>query len=136
MDIIWLRCYFRSMLSARRRAFCEEYVVDLNGTQAAIRAGYEEASAGQEASRLLKNVKVRNFIAELQGKKRKLIEIKAEDIIEELHDIAFDEDNAMKDRLKALDLLARHKGLLTEKVEVSLDEGLAQRLSRLRKTGA
>ena len=39
--------------------FVDEYQVDLNGTQAAIRAGYSERTAAQQASRLLRNVKVR-----------------------------------------------------------------------------
>ena len=120
------------MLNAKRRAFCEEYVICLNGTQAAIAAGYEEATAGQEASRLLKDVRVRSYIAELQGQKRKLQEIRAEDILEELHEIAFDDKNPMKDRLRALEMLAKHKALLTEKIEVKVDDGLSERLKRMR----
>ena len=120
------------MLNAKRRAFCEEYVICLNGTQAAIAAGYEEKSAAQEASRLLRDVKVRSYIGELQGAKRKIQEIRADDILEELHDIAFDTENPMKDRLRALEMLAKHKALLTEKIEVKVDDGLSERLKRMR----
>jgi phage terminase small subunit len=45
-------------LTRRQQKFIDEYLVDLNGTQAAIRAGYAETSAGAEASRLLKNVNI------------------------------------------------------------------------------
>lgn len=39
----------------KTRAFCEEYLIDLNATQAAIRAGYAESSAGRNADRMMKN---------------------------------------------------------------------------------
>jgi phage terminase small subunit len=49
-------------LTTKQQRFVEEYCVDWNGTQAAIRAGYAEQSAAAEASRLLRNVKVRAAI--------------------------------------------------------------------------
>ena len=51
-------------LTDRRRRFVDEYLVDLNGTQAAIRAGYAPRGAGTEASRLLKNAEIRAAIDE------------------------------------------------------------------------
>lgn len=53
-------------MTARRKQFIHEYLVDYNGTQAAIRAGYAVDSAAQEASRLLRNVKVKKSIAKRQ----------------------------------------------------------------------
>lgn len=50
-------------LTPRQARFVEEYLVDLNATQAAIRAGYSAATADQQASRLLANVKVARAIA-------------------------------------------------------------------------
>lgn len=47
-----------SDLTPKQARFVDEYVVDLNGTQAAIRAGYAEKSASVEAARLLANAKV------------------------------------------------------------------------------
>ena len=49
-------------LTGKQRRFAEEYLVDLNGTQAAIRAGYAADSAAVEASRLLRNAKVADAI--------------------------------------------------------------------------
>ena len=51
-------------LTDKRRRFISEYLIDLNGTQAAIRAGYSASSAHVEACRLLKNAKVRAAIDE------------------------------------------------------------------------
>jgi|EndMetStandDraft_5_1072996.scaffolds.fasta_scaffold07512_2 phage terminase small subunit len=45
-------------LTRRQQKFIEEYLVDLNGTQAAIRAGYAESGAATEAYRLLRNAEI------------------------------------------------------------------------------
>ena len=55
-----------SKLTAKQEIFCKEYLIDLNGTQAAIRAGYSEKTAEQQASRMLLNVKVQNRVSELK----------------------------------------------------------------------
>lgn len=47
------------MLNARQRRFVDEYLIDLNATQAAIRAGYSEKTARQIGDRLLSNVDIR-----------------------------------------------------------------------------
>jgi phage terminase small subunit len=67
--------------------FCREYLVDFNGTKAAIRAGYAEASAHVQASRLLKNDKVATRLAELRDAKYKRLDIKGDDILRALHEI-------------------------------------------------
>lgn len=46
-------------MTAKQLAFCQEYVVDKNGTQAAIRAGYSDKTANEQASRLLTNVNIK-----------------------------------------------------------------------------
>ena len=48
-------------LTARERAFVREYLVDLNGTRAAIRANYSEKSAASQASRLLRKPEIRAY---------------------------------------------------------------------------
>ena len=53
-----------SNLNEKQKRFADEYLIDLNATQAAIRAGYSPRSAAEQASRLLKNVKVRAYIDE------------------------------------------------------------------------
>ena len=46
--------------------FCQEYIIDYNGTQAAIRAGFKETSARQQATRLLSNASILARVRELQ----------------------------------------------------------------------
>lgn len=53
-------------LTEKRERFCIEYVKDFNGTQAAVRAGYSEATADRQASRLLRYAEVWDRINELQ----------------------------------------------------------------------
>ena len=53
-------------LSPKKKRFCVEYLKDSNGAQAAIRAGYAEASARQQASRLLTNDDVKQYLKELR----------------------------------------------------------------------
>jgi phage terminase small subunit len=46
-------------LTPKQLAFCQEYVVDKNGTQAAIRAGYSENSANEQAAQLLAKLSIK-----------------------------------------------------------------------------
>ena len=50
----------------KHEKFCNEYIKDLNATQAAIRAGYSEKTAGVQASKLLKIVNIKTRVAELR----------------------------------------------------------------------
>ena len=67
----------KKQIGPRIDRFVDEYLVDLNGTQAAIRAGYSEKTAAQQASRLLRNVKVQQAIATRQ---KELAEKRAWDV--------------------------------------------------------
>jgi len=75
-------------LNDAQEAFCREYLIDFNGTQAAIRAGYSEATAAQQASRLLRNVKVAARLVELREAQFKRLEIQSDDILKALHELA------------------------------------------------
>lgn len=55
-------------LTPRQQRFVQEYLTDLNATQAAVRAGFSAKTAGQIGARLLKDVKVRAEIVKGQGK--------------------------------------------------------------------
>lgn len=76
-------------LTDKQKRFCEEYLIDLNATQAAIRAGYSPKTAEQTASRLLRNVKVQEYIAKRQKELSRSTEITQERVIKELALIAF-----------------------------------------------
>lgn len=71
-------------LTAKRKRFCEEYVIDLNGAGAARRAGYSEAVAQQQASVLLNVPEIKTYIAQLQGKIAIKLELSAERVLKEL----------------------------------------------------
>ena len=77
------------MLNDRQRRFVAEYLADLNATQAAIRAGYSAATASEQASRLLANVKVAAAIAEAQAARSWRTEVTADRVVLELARVAF-----------------------------------------------
>ncbi|WLF95681.1 terminase small subunit [Brucella intermedia] len=76
-------------LTPKQERFVAEYLIDLNATQAAIRAGYSEKTATEQGSRLLTNVKVQQAIAKGQNKTAAKLEITKERIVEELAKIGF-----------------------------------------------
>jgi phage terminase small subunit len=78
-----------SVLSPKQVRFIEEYLVDLNGKQAAIRAGYSAKTAETQASRLLRNAKVRAEFERRQAKLAEKLEITQERIIGELAKLGF-----------------------------------------------
>lgn len=75
-------------LTPKQNAFIGEYLKDLNGTQAAIRAGYSAHTAESQAARLLGNVKVRTVLDEALKRRAARTEVKADDILRELARVA------------------------------------------------
>lgn len=73
-------------LNDKQLLFCEEYLADLNGTQAAIRAGYAENSAGQQAYDLLRNPQIAVRIAELRDQRSARTLITADWLLKRLAD--------------------------------------------------
>lgn len=51
-------------LNEKQKRFCDEYLIDYNATQAAIRAGYSEKTAYSQGQRLLKKVEIKTYIEE------------------------------------------------------------------------
>ena len=74
--------------AAKRDAFVHEYLIDLNKTQAAIRAGFSEKTAGQAGSRLFKNVEIQAKIQHAMDERAKKTGVQAEDILAELLKVA------------------------------------------------
>jgi phage terminase small subunit len=77
------------LANAKQETFAQEYLIDLNATKAAIRAGYAERSARQQGQRLLTNDDIAERIAELQEKREKRTEITADRVLQELAAIGF-----------------------------------------------
>lgn len=75
-------------MTPRMARFCREYMVDLNGGQAAVRAGYSERTCTVIASQLLTKPAIQNEIAKLQVERAKRLDLKADDVLLELLRIA------------------------------------------------
>ncbi len=76
-------------LTDKQAVFVAEYLVDLNATQAAIRAGYSVKSAARIGVELLNKTQVREAIAANQAKRAQRVEITADRVVSELARIAF-----------------------------------------------
>lgn len=76
-------------LTTRQRAFCEAYSGNPNGTQAAITAGYSQASAASTASRLLKHPKVISTLQARRGEALARLEVTEDMVLAELAAVAF-----------------------------------------------
>lgn len=79
----------RLQLAPKRLRFVEEYLVDLNGSQAAIRAGYSPGTAKVTASRLLTDDNVERAISDLRAKMSAKLELTAERVLSEIARIGF-----------------------------------------------
>lgn len=75
-------------MTKKQKRFIEEYLIDLNATQAAIRAGYSPETAQEQGSRLLSNVMVSNGIAKAIAERSKRTGINQDRVVYELAKIA------------------------------------------------
>lgn len=75
-------------MNARRQRFVWEYLKDLNGAQAAIRAGYSTTGANAAAARLLAIASVRSAVDSALAQRAVRVEVKVDDIVRELYRLA------------------------------------------------
>ena len=151
-------------LTAKQQRFCDEYLIDLNATQAAIRAGYKKSEyTDTNANKLLENTRIREAVEKAMAERSKRTGINQDRVIQELARIAFvnpqnvinpedasvredasEDDLAciqsvkvktsysdkgdmierevkLNDKMKALELLGKHLGIFTDKVELESD---------------
>ena len=71
-------------LTNKETAFCNEYIVDLNGTQAATRAGYSKKTACAIASENLRKPHIQEYIVELQRERTERLHISQDNIVKNL----------------------------------------------------
>lgn len=83
-------------LTDKQEMFCREYLIDLNATQAAIRAGYSAKTANRTASENLSKPDVQSRIAELKAQRNDLVGINATYVLNRLVEI---------DQMDVLDIL-------------------------------
>lgn len=122
-------------MTTKQKTFCDEYLLDLNGTQAAIRAGYSVKTARQIADENLAKPYIQAVIQAATRERSERTQITADDV---LRDIQRVKDNAMAYRqdkdgtdvmvdmsaaLKALEMLGRHLCMFTDKREITGADG-------------
>ena len=97
-------------LNPKQKRFCEEYVIDLNATQSAIRAGYSKKTAGVSGWEILKKPYISEYIAKLRQDMQDRTKITADNVLNRVNDLATEaEDDNTK--LRANDMLMKHLGL-------------------------
>ena len=74
----------RKPLTPKQEAFVAEYLVDLNATQAAIRAGYSAKTAGAIGDKLLKKAEIQDRLSEAMDARSQRVEVTADRILREL----------------------------------------------------
>ena len=75
-------------MTDKQEAFCREYLVDLNATQAAIRAGYSEDTARSIGSRLLTEVDIRARIGQMMDERSKRTLVDADFVVQNLIEVS------------------------------------------------
>ena len=136
----------KSELTEKQKRFCDEYLIDLNATQAYIRAGYSprnDAVAYANGARLLGYAKVQSYIQVRLAEKDAARVATQDEILEFLTSVLRGElqeetpigtgggaqvlklkGSSIKDRLRAAELLAKRYGLLDDRQQDSHSDGL------------
>jgi len=126
-------------LTARQARFVDEYLVDLNATQAAIRAGYSARTANRTGSENLTKPDVAAAVQAALVRRSERTQITADKVLADIERIKQD---AMQEAgggmvnhaaaLKACELQGRHLKMFVDKVEVEMVDALSERLQRAR----
>jgi phage terminase small subunit len=77
------------MFTVKKEKFVEEYLVDANATQAAVRAGYSKRTAYSQGQRLLKDVEVENRIAKARQARAERVGMTTDEVLKEIGIVAF-----------------------------------------------
>lgn len=127
-------------MTEKQKRFCDEYLIDLNATQAAIRAGYSKARASEQAYQLLQKTTVQKYLSERMSEKESELIASQDEVLKYLTSVmrgksmssvlclagdgiqeAIEKHPDEKERLKAAELLGKRYGLYTDKVDVDAD---------------
>lgn len=109
-------------LTEKQKRFVAEYLIDLNATQAAIRAGYSAKTANQQGPRLLVNTGVQQAISQGAQKRVRNAEVTAQDVLEGLYREATREGDGASHgaRVSAWGLLGKYHKLFTDRIEADI----------------
>lgn len=131
-------------LTAKQQRFCDEYLIDLNATQAAIRAGYSKKTANRIGTENLSKLVIREYIENRMAEKEAALIADQDEVLKYLTSVLrgqsksteivieglgdgstkarkMEKEPSEKDKLKAAELLGKRYGLYTEKVEEKVD---------------
>lgn len=117
----------------KRQAFVREYIIDHNGTQAAIRAGYSEKTAQPQASRLLSNVMIAKAISKVRTARVNALEFGTKDLIAYRVSVVESPTASEKDKHQAATALQKIWGMEKNEINVNLNGNLAERMANARK---
>nr|DAL90256.1 MAG TPA: Terminase small subunit [Caudoviricetes sp.] len=135
-------------MTAKQKRFCDEYLIDLNATQAAIRAGYSENTARNIACENLAKPNIKAYIDERMAEKESELIADQDEVLKYLTSVLRGESQSEvvviegvgdgcsvaramgkapdeKERLKAAELLGKRYGIYTDKVEQQVDMELS-----------
>ena len=134
-------------LTEKQKIFCDEYIISLNATQAAIKAGYAEKTAYAIGAENLRKPKIQSYISERMKQKESSLIATPDEVLQYLTSVLRGESQTTdtvlvgmgdgyqevqevekkpseKDRLKAAELLGKRYGLYTDKISADVDMSL------------
>ena len=113
-------------LTEKQKVFCREYLVDLNATQAYIRAGYSENGASESSCRLLSNVKVQEYIKNGLKKREERTNINGDDLLQYWHDLTYTPMDEMFDQGPDGTFIPKSFSVMTERAKRCVSEMKSQ----------
>lgn len=111
-------------MTERQKKFAEYYAQCGNAAQSAIQAGYSKKYANTNASKLLQNTTITEYIKQLTEDAQTARIMTACERQALLSDIAKDKQNELSDRIRAIDTLNKMTGEYTQKVSIDGDVGV------------
>lgn len=111
-------------VTERQKKFSEYYAQCGNAAQSAIQAGYSKKYANTNASKLLQNTTITEYIKQLTEDAQTARIMTARERQALLSDIANDKQNELSDRIRAIDTLNKMTGEYTQKVSIDGDVGV------------
>jgi phage terminase small subunit len=108
-----------SKLTAKQKMFCQEYMIDLNATQAAIRAGYSEDTAKEIGCQNLTKVNIQEYLQKLMKERMERVLITQEDVLKDIIETrtATAQEGKHSDRLRANELLGKHLAMFVDRTD-------------------
>lgn len=127
-------------LTEKQKRFIDEYLIDMNASAAARRAGYSEKNSDKIGHQLLGKTRVAQALADRLRARMKRTEVTQDFVLENLKAIverAMDHEDPqyMQAANKALDLLGRHLGMYTDKMTLKGELTVSSVLEELKRRG-